>query len=132
MLIKLILLFTLIPLIELIILIKLGTVIGVTRTILIVIVTGITGAALAKIQGIQILYKIKNEINSGLVPAGYLFDGFLIFTAGVLLITPGLLTDTIGFLILIPYTRDGLKRWLANMIKDKIKQGEFRIAFFGR
>ena len=132
MLVRLILLFTVIPLIELAILIKLGTIIGLGKTLLIVILTGITGAILAKMQGIQILYKIRNEINRGTVPAKYLFDGFLIFVAGVLLITPGLLTDIIGFLILIPYTRNALKSWLTRIIQDKIEKGEFRISFFDR
>jgi UPF0716 protein FxsA len=132
MLIKLILIFTITPLIELAILIKLGTVIGLARTLLIVILTGITGAVLAKMQGIQILYKIKNEINNGVVPAGYLFDGFLIFAAGLLLITPGLLTDIIGFLILIPHTRNSFKKYLTNLIRDRIRKGEVNITFFGR
>ena len=129
MLIRLILLFTIIPLIELAILIKLSAVIGLGKTLLIVILTGITGAILAKMQGIQILYKIRNKINRGIVPAKYLFDGFLIFVAGILLITPGLLTDIVGFLVLIPHTRDALKSWLTNIIQDKIKKGEFRISF---
>lgn len=131
MLLRLILLFTIIPIIELAILIKLGTLIGLGKTLLIVILTGITGAILAKMQGLQILYKIRDEINRGIVPARYLFDGFLIFVAGVLLITPGLLTDIIGFLILIPYTRNALKSWLTKIIQDKIKKGEFHISFFG-
>ena len=131
MLIKLILLFTIIPIIELAILIKLGTAIGIGKTLLIVILTGITGALLTKIQGLQILYKIRDEVNSGRVPASYLFDGFLIFIAGVLLITPGLLTDIIGFLMLVPYTRQVLKEQLARIVKDKIDKGEVRISFFG-
>ena len=131
MLIKLILLFTIIPIIELAILIKLGAAIGIGKTLFIVILTGITGALLTKIQGLQILYKVRDEVNSGRVPASYLFDGFLIFIAGVLLITPGLLTDVMGFLMLVPYTRQVLKQQLARIVKDKINKGEVRINLFG-
>ncbi len=130
MLVRLILVFTIIPLIELAILIKLGTIIGLGKTLLIVILTGMTGAILVKMQGLKILYKIRDEINMCLVPAKYLFDGFLIFVAGILLITPGLLTDIIGFLILIPHIRNALKNWLINKIRDKIEKGEFHISFF--
>jgi len=131
MLVKLILLFTIIPITELIILMKLGTLIGIAKTLLIVIGTGILGAVLAKMQGVQILYKITNEINRGAVPAGYLFDGFLIFIAGVVLITPGLITDILGFLLLIPFTRAIIKSWLSNTVRNKIKKGDLHISFFG-
>ncbi len=120
----LILLFTLVPLIELAILIKIGHYIGVGNTIAIVILTGITGAYLAKIQGLITLRRIQEDINQGIMPADKLFDGVLILCSGILLLTPGLLTDIIGFMGLIPLTRNLLKRWIKAKVEDIISQGK--------
>lgn len=120
----LILLFTVIPVIELAILIKVGQYIGIGWTLGIVIFTGITGAYLAKLQGFLILRKIQNDINQGRMPADGLFDGVLILCSGILLLTPGFITDFMGFIGLIPWTRDLLKRWLKQKIKDMINQGK--------
>lgn len=130
MLLKLILLFTIVPILELGILIKLGTYIGVFNTLLIVIITGITGATLAKIQGIMTWYKVQEKLSLGELPAGHILDGFLILAAGLLLLTPGLITDTIGFLILIPFTRELFKRWCRKQFKKMIARGEIRVRNF--
>ena len=108
---KLLILFISVPLIELAILLKLGNYIGVFNTILIVIVTGIIGASLAKLQGLKVLYNIKDKMNTGEMPTEDIIDGFLILAAGLVLLTPGLLTDTLGFLILIPITRKHIKEF---------------------
>lgn len=127
MLFKLILLFTIVPIVELGILIKLGTYIGVFNTLLIVILTGITGATLAKIQGLKTWYKVQEKLSQGELPTGHILDGFLILAAGLLLLTPGLITDTIGFLILIPFTRNIFKEWCRKQFKRMIARGEVRI-----
>ena len=69
LLLRLIILFTIVPLVELAILIKVGTVLGTARTILIVIATGILGAVLAKLEGLRVLEEIRNKISEGEVPA---------------------------------------------------------------
>lgn len=120
----LILLFTLIPIIELALLIKVGQYIGVGYTIGIVVITGVAGAYLAKLQGLLTINRIQSDINQGLMPADNLFDGFLILCSGILLITPGLLTDLVGFLGLIPFTRNLFKLWLKQRIKDIIAKGK--------
>ena len=120
----LILLFTVIPVIELALLIKIGHYLGVFNTIAIVILTGVTGAYLAKMQGLRILQKIQEDVNNGIMPGDKLFDGFLILCSGILLITPGLLTDIAGLLGLVPLTRNLFKRWLKRKIEDIISQGK--------
>ena len=126
MLFKLILLFTIVPIVELAILIKLGTYIGVFNTILIVIFTGVVGAALARIQGLKTLYQIQERLTEGQLPTGHILDGFLILAAGLLLLTPGLITDTIGFLILIPVTRKLFKEYCIRWFKGMIERGEIK------
>ncbi len=120
----LILLFTLVPLIELALLIKIGQYIGVANTIAIVILTGVTGAFLARIQGLVTLSRIQEEVNKGVMPADKLLDGVMILCSGILLLTPGLLTDIAGFSGLIPITRGVIKAWLKKKIKGKIDNGE--------
>ena len=132
MLLRLILLFTIVPVLELAILIKVGTYIGVGPTILVVILTGVLGAALAKIQGLGVLRKIQDNLNDGIIPASHLFDGLLIFIAAALLLTPGLLTDATGFFLLVPYSRNFLKRWLRRKADEMIHSSNIHITFFGR
>lgn len=124
MLLRLILLFTLVPLIELSLLIELGRHIGLGSTLAIVIVTGVIGAYLAKYEGFKVIYRIRQELRDGRIPAEGLIDGIIILAGGLLLLTPGLLTDTIGFLALIPVTRNYLKQYLKRKFKQKIDSKE--------
>lgn len=119
----LILLFTAVPLVELALLIKIGQYIGVGYTLGVVIFTGVTGAYLAKMQGLITLRRIQEDVNQGIMPADKLFDGVLILCSGILLLTPGFITDIIGFMGLIPLTRNLFKTWLKRKIKDMISQG---------
>lgn len=128
MLLRLFLLFTLVPLIELYLLIRLGTYIGGVETIAIVIGTGVAGGLLAKSQGLAVLDRIRAELNQGRLPAESLFDGLLILIAGAMLITPGLLTDGLGLLLLIPWSRQAFKSWLKRKIQEKISEGEIHIS----
>ena len=124
MLFKLILLFVVTPLAELTILVYLGTLIGVLYTILIVATTGIIGAFLARKQGFATLSRIRSSIERGVLPAGDLFQGALILIGGLLLLTPGIITDLIGFTMLIPQTRRIIANWLRDLIQRKIQQRE--------
>lgn len=124
MLAYLILLFTLVPILELALLIKVGQYIGLGNTLFIVIFTGVAGAYLARSQGIITLKRIQEDINSGTMPTDKLFDGAMILCGGVLLLTPGLITDAIGFMALIPFTRDLVKIWIKRKIEDAISQGK--------
>jgi len=115
------LLFTVFPIFELYILIKIGQNIGAINTVLIVVFTGIFGAYLARLEGLRVFYSFQKEINEGRMPAAPLLDGFLILIGAVLLITPGVLTDILGFLLIVPFTRIFFKYLLRNYIKNKLK-----------
>ncbi len=112
MLLKLFLAFTLIPFLELYLLIKIGSHLGAFTTIFIVLATGFWGAYLAKLEGIKTMTKVRAVLNQGGLPAEEMLDAMLIFVAGIILLTPGFLTDIAGIIILIPKTRFYFKRWL--------------------
>ena len=118
---QLFLLFTLLPAFELWLLMQIGDVIGGAETILLIIVTGIVGASMAKREGISVLMQIQHEAKRGAPPGDALIEGFLILIGGVLLVTPGVLTDFFGFSLIFPLTR----RLLAPAIRQAAmnKQG---------
>lgn len=120
----LVLLFVVTPLVELAILIYLGTLIGALYTILIVVITGLLGAFLARRQGLATLSRIRSSIKRGILPSDDLFQAVLILIGGLLLITPGLITDLAGFAMLIPQTRNIVTKWLRNLIQRKIERRE--------
>ncbi|MCA9040570.1 MAG: FxsA family protein [Planctomycetaceae bacterium] len=114
------LLFTLIPLIELYLLFQLGSATSPLIAIAVVILTGIIGAALARHQGANVLRRIQQELGAGKMPADSLTDGVMILVAGVLLITPGMLTDAFGFSLLIPPIRKVMKIFAVNYFKSRL------------
>ncbi len=124
MLLRLALLFVLTPLVELAILVYLGTIIGALYTILIVVATGILGAIMARNQGLAAISRIRGSIERGIVPSNEIFDGALIVVGGLLLLTPGIITDIIGFAMLVPQTRRAIGRWLRSLIRRRIQRGE--------
>ena len=126
MLLRLTLLFVLTPLIELAILVYLGTIIGALYTILIVVATGILGAFMARNQGLAAISRIRGSIERGIMPSTEIFDGALILVGGLLLLTPGIITDIIGFTLLVPQTRGIIGRWLRSLIRRRIQRGEIR------
>ena len=117
MLLKLFLAFTIIPVVEIYLLIQIGTIFGALTSIALVIVTGFLGAYLARIQGLQTLFRIQESLREGQIPSGELLDALLIGIAGLVLLTPGFLTDAFGFLLLIPNTRTAIKQWLHRQIE---------------
>ena len=127
MLLRLLLLFTVVPLMELYLLIQVGSYIGGLPTVGIVVVTGILGGLLARNQGLAVLRKVQREVQEGRLPTSMLFDGLLILIAGVVLVTPGLLTDCLGFVLLMPWTRQAFKRWLTSKVQERISQGEIQV-----
>ena len=105
----LILLFTLVPAIELALLIHIGTYIGAGNTIMIIILTGMAGAYLARLQGLLVIQNIQKSLQLGKMPSEDMLDGLLIFAGGIVLLTPGFVTDILGFFLLIPLTRSLFK-----------------------
>jgi len=127
MFVKLFLAFTLIPMVELYLLIKLGAVIGAFNTLLLVILTGIAGAYLARLQGTQTMYRVRARLQQGEMPAEDMLDALLIFAAGVVLLTPGLLTDIAGLLLLLPPTRLRFKIWLRQKFDDWMRHSHIQV-----
>ncbi len=125
---KLFLAFTLIPLTELYLLIEVGRVIGGLETIALVVATGAAGAWLARRQGYSTMLAIRKRLNEGLMPGEELIDAFLILVAGVVLLTPGLLTDVVGITLLVPAARGRLKRWLRRKIEQWMREGRIRVS----
>jgi len=126
---KLFLLFTLVPLTELYILLEIGSYVGALNTILLIIFTGILGAFLARMEGIKTIHQIAQNLATGIVPAEELVDAVLIFVAGVVLVTPGVITDIAGFLLLVPYTRTVFKRWLRRRFDRMVATGNFQVHY---
>jgi UPF0716 protein FxsA len=98
-------LFFILPLIEIYLLMHLGTLVGLGNTIFLILFTGFLGAYLARRQGLKTLIDIQTNLNSGQLPTESLMDGAMILLAGAMLITPGFVTDAIGFFLLIPAGR---------------------------
>lgn len=115
---RLLVLFTVVPLVELALLIKLGGAVGLWPTVFVVIATGALGAALAKSQGTRTVWTIRREMSEGKPPGESLVNGLLILVGGVVLLTPGLLTDVLGFCLLVPATR----KWFRTRLLEKLRR----------
>lgn len=129
---SLFLLFTLVPALELYLLFQVGGVIGGFNTIMLIIVTGIVGAALAKSQGLSILNRIQTEMQKGELPGDQIIQGLMVFAGGLLLLTPGFMTDIIGFSLVAPGTRHLLIVLVKKMLEKSIQSGNVHFSTFGR
>lgn len=121
---KLALLFTVVPTLELALLIFIGTQIGVLWTTAIVILTGFTGAWLAKREGGGVLRKLRADLKRGLPPASRIAEGVMVLIGGLLLVTPGIMTDVVGFALIIPFTRRLIAPVLLRFIVRQITGNE--------
>ncbi len=122
----LILLFVALPVLELVLLLRIGGWIGVLPTILLVLATGMIGAALARSQGIAAVGRMQRELAQGRPPVAHMVDGFLIFAAGLLLLTPGVITDVFGVALLLPPARALVRRALARRLQRMTQAGSAR------
>lgn len=126
MLLRLFLLFTLVPMVELSLLVWLGGKTVWWLPVLLVLFTALAGAALTRTQGWRVVRRIQDELRAGRLPAGALLDGLLILVAAVLLITPGVITDVVGLLLLFPPVRSGVKRVLFARLREQAKTAAVR------
>ena len=117
---RLLLLFIGIPLVEILILIRLGEIMGFWPTVWLVIGTGILGAWLARLYGWTLWMEVQQELQLGRMPTDKMVDGLLVLVGGIVLLTPGLLTDITGFLLLIPASRKLIKQWLKKKFEAHI------------
>ena len=102
-------LFVVVPAIELYLLIQIGSVIGAGNTFLLILATGILGSWLAKSQGMATWRALNKRFSQGEIPGKELMDGAIILVCGALLLTPGVMTDAIGLLGLIPASRSAFR-----------------------
>lgn len=124
---RLMLLFVLVPALELVLLIEIGSRIGTLSTLALIVVTGVVGAQLAGRQGLDVLGRIQRETSEGRLPAVSLIDGAFILVAGALLVTPGILTDVVGLLLLVPAFRRRLGRALRRRFEQAVREGRIRV-----
>lgn len=116
MILRLGLLFTVIPTLELALLIFIGTQIGVLWATAIVVATGFAGAWLAKREGVGMTRRLRRDLQRGLPPARRIAEGALVLAGALLLLTPGIMTDITGFLLIIPWSRRRLAPILVRLV----------------
>jgi UPF0716 protein FxsA len=114
---KLLLLFITVPLL----LMKVGMRIGIVPTIATIFITGLIGAWLTRVQGLRTLRRFQEATREGRLPHEEVIDGVMILVAGAVLLTPGFLTDAIGFLLLTPPVRMVVRKRLSNYLKGRIQ-----------
>ncbi len=125
---KILALFLLLPLIELALLIEIGSHIGTVATVALILATGALGAFLARSQGLEVLRRLRAETAAGRLPAAPLVDGVIILLAGAVLLTPGVLTDVLGFLCLVPAFRQLLKSLLWRKLRHWVEQNRVQVS----
>jgi UPF0716 protein FxsA len=108
--------FIAIPLVEIAVFIEVGGRIGVWNTVLTVVVTAMIGTWLLRRQGLQALRRVQESLNRNILPVSEVFDGLCLLVAGALLLTPGFVTDALGFLLFIPPLRRLLRRWIWQLL----------------
>lgn len=119
----LLILFTVIPAIEIYLLFTIGAKIGGMNTLFVVIATGILGATLAKSQGLSILNRMQVNLAKGEVPADQFIHGLLVFGGGLLLLTPGFLTDVLGLSMVMPGTRNMIAHFMKSFFHKYVQTG---------
>jgi UPF0716 protein FxsA len=105
-------LFIVIPIVEIALLVAFSQAVGVWWTIALVIATAFMGSWLVSRQGRATIVAVRREFQQGAFPVASLAHGAMIVIAGAFLLTPGLLTDAVGFLLLIPAVREAIRRWV--------------------
>ncbi|GLP95758.1 FxsA family protein [Paraferrimonas sedimenticola] len=116
----LVLAFIFIPIIEIAVIIQVGSFLGALTTIAIMVITAIIGAALVREQGLRTLFNLQSRMAQGELPGTQLVEGVLLAVTGVLLVTPGFVTDIAGFLILVPALRQALANRLLTRMQGQV------------
>lgn len=112
---SLFLLFLIVPLVEIYFLIQVGDQIGAGWTILAIVATAVIGAGLLRMQGLNTMQRAQLTLAKGQLPALELMESFALLISGAMLLTPGFITDALGFLLLVPAVRQVLiKKWMSS------------------
>ena len=122
------LLFLMIPVLEVIVFIQAGSVIGVLNTLLLTILTAVIGMTLLRKQGFETLRRAQSKTSRGEAPLTEMFDGLCLFAAGLLLLTPGFVTDTVGFLLFLPPFRALMRGYVKTLPVTFFQQSGFSSA----
>jgi UPF0716 protein FxsA len=122
----LLVLFVVTPILEMLLLIEVGSKIGALNTVGLVLLTAMIGLALLRKQGLDTLLRANQKINSGEVPAQEMAEGLALAAGGALLLTPGFITDGVGFCLLLPFTRKLLvKTVFSRLVSSMTINGQF-------
>jgi UPF0716 protein FxsA len=127
----LLLLFIIVPLVELYLMLVMGSFIGFWPTVGIILVTGVLGAALSKREGLRVWRSYREALAQGRLPDEGIVSGLLVLLGGALLITPGVLTDFIGFFLLLPFTRRIIAAKVQAAIAKKLGAGVMQVMTVG-
>ncbi|WP_166244628.1 FxsA family protein [Paenibacillus turpanensis] len=122
----LLLIMIVVPALEIVGLLTVGSWIGGWQTFALIILTGVVGAFLAKREGRRVWEAARYDMSVGRVPASSILDGICIFAGGLLLLTPGFLTDILGFTLVFPATRPFHRYWIGALISKRLLQGRFQ------
>lgn len=122
---RLVLIFLLVPILDLFLLLKVGGLLGFWPTVALVILIAVSGAALARHQGLRTLVRIQNELSQGRMPTAELGDGALILLAAALLVTPGFMTDVFALVLLFPPTRAVFRSVLGRYFTARVGMSPF-------
>lgn len=128
----LILALLIVPALEIGVFVALGRAIGPWWIILLIVLTGILGLALAKYEGLETWKKAQEAAAKGQAPTSHIVDGICIFIGAVLLFAPGLITDILGFLLVIPFTRKPFKYVIAYQIQKFLARRQNQVIYWRR
>ncbi len=128
---RLTLLFVVVPLLELVLLVRLGAVVGLWPTLGLVFATGIVGAALTRAEGLRVVLQLQRELAEGRPPARPLLDGMSLLVGGVLLLTPGILTDVAALALLLPPSRRWIQRRGLAWLERQARSGALNVTVMG-
>jgi UPF0716 protein FxsA len=121
----LLLLFIFVPIIEIGLFIQVGGFLGLWPTIGLVLLTVVVGASLVRSQGLQTLMSVQSKLQQGEMPAQQIVEGVMLAVSGVLLLTPGFMTDAMGMLVLLPAPRAAIAKYLMSKVVVKSVSGGF-------
>ncbi|MFA0088516.1 FxsA family protein [Vibrio sp. 10N.261.51.F12] len=121
----LLLLFICVPIIEIGLFIQVGGFLGLWPTIGLVLITAFVGATLVRSQGLQTLMSVQNRLQQGEMPAQQIVEGVMLAVSGVLLLTPGFMTDAMGMVVLIPGPRAMIAKYLMSKVAVNTMQSGF-------
>ena len=121
------LVFTVVPFVELYLLLAIGRRAGVLPTLVMLVATGVLGAVLARREGRRVIAQWQQATLEGRLPEEGILSGMLVLLGGVLLLTPGVLTDVAGLVLLVPWTRRPVAAWLRRTLEQRVQRGTLRV-----